>query len=257
MLDQERSLKTEAVVLRHSDWGETDRLLTFYTRERGKLRAIAKGVRKLHSRKAGHLEPFMRTQLMLARGRDFWLVTQADAQAYFIELTEDLMRTAYAAYLSELVDRFTIEDEPNHHLYGLYTESLQRLAKEEDPYLALHYAEMHMLDLFGFRPELFYCVKCSRPIQAEDQFFSADLGGVVCPACEAGQSGLRPVKMETLKYLRHLQRSNWPQARKAQIEKGIRQSLDALMQHYITYVLERSLNTPDFLRQIRKNSAAE
>ena len=71
----EHTLRVEAVVLRHADWGEADRLLTIFTRERGKLRAVAKGARKMRSRKAGHLEPFTRVALLLASGRDLWIVT--------------------------------------------------------------------------------------------------------------------------------------------------------------------------------------
>src|SRR5574340_836362 len=84
MTRHERTIKVEAVVLRHSDWGEADRLLRIYTREAGKLRAIVKGARKLQSRKAGHLEPFTRVQLMLARGRDLWIVTQAETVNPFL-----------------------------------------------------------------------------------------------------------------------------------------------------------------------------
>ena len=76
------SFRVEAVVLRHSDWGEADRILTLYTRERGKVRAIAKGARKIRSRKAGHLEPFTRVTLQLAKGHDLLIVTQADTLDY-------------------------------------------------------------------------------------------------------------------------------------------------------------------------------
>jgi DNA repair protein RecO (recombination protein O) len=78
MTTRERSITSEAIVLRHSDWGEADRLLWIYTRKYGKLRALAKGIRKIRSRKAGHLEPFTRVALLLARGRDFFIVTQAE-----------------------------------------------------------------------------------------------------------------------------------------------------------------------------------
>jgi hypothetical protein len=88
----------DAVVLRHSDYGEADRLLTLYTREQGKLRAIAKGVRKIQSRKAGHLEPFTRVALMLARGHDLWIVTQAETLNSFQPLREDLGRMSQAAH---------------------------------------------------------------------------------------------------------------------------------------------------------------
>ena len=85
-----RSFRLEAVVLRHNDWGEADRLLGLFTLEMGKLRALAKGVRKLRSRKAGHLEPFTRVNLLLARGRDLPLITQVETLDPYLPLHEGL-----------------------------------------------------------------------------------------------------------------------------------------------------------------------
>ena len=73
-----RSLRVDAVVLRHSDYGEADRLLTLYTRQRGKMRVVAKGARKIASRKAGHIEPFTHVKLQLAAAREMFILTQAD-----------------------------------------------------------------------------------------------------------------------------------------------------------------------------------
>ena len=73
-----RSIRVEAVVLRHTELGEVDRIITLFSRQRGKLRAVAKGIRRPRSRKAGHLEPFTWVSLQLARGRDLWIVTQAE-----------------------------------------------------------------------------------------------------------------------------------------------------------------------------------
>ncbi|HEX9029302.1 MAG TPA: DNA repair protein RecO, partial [Anaerolineales bacterium] len=78
MPPRERSFRVEAIVLRHQDWGEADRLLSLYTPDMGKVRTIAKGVRKMRSRKAGHLEPFTRSSLLMARGRDMLIITQAE-----------------------------------------------------------------------------------------------------------------------------------------------------------------------------------
>src|SRR5512143_4101073 len=100
------SFRAESIVLRHSDWGEADRLLVLYTREQGKVRAIAKGVRKITSRKAGHLEPFTHVKLQVSSGRDLMIVTQADTIEAFAPIREDLTLTGYAAYVIELLDRF-------------------------------------------------------------------------------------------------------------------------------------------------------
>ena len=246
-----RSFRLEAVVLRHADWGEADRLLTLYTRERGKVRAIAKGVRKIKSRKAGHLEPFTRVTLQLARGRDLLIVTDADTIDAYQPLREDLIKTGYASYLVELLDRFTYEEESeNYNIFRLLTESLSRVANEPDPWLAIRYYEVHLLHHLGFRPQLFECANCREEIQAVDQFFSAAQGGVICPRCGAGLPGVWNVSVEALKYLRHFQRSSYAETQRARPSPQVRDEVEALMQHYVTYLLERGLNTPKFLRQV-------
>jgi DNA repair protein RecO (recombination protein O) len=253
MPDRERSIRVEAVVVRHSNWGEADRLLVLFSRERGKLRAIAKGVRKMHSRKAGHLEPFTKVSLQLARGRDLWIVTQAETVESYLQIREDLVRTAYASYAVELVERFTYEEGASLPLYQLLQETLKRIASEEDCYLAVRYFEIHALDLAGFRPELTRCVGCGREIRAEDQFFDAGLGGALCPDCGLKTTTSRQITMEGLKYLRHLQRSSYREAARAQIPERARREIETILQAYITYQLERSLNSPEFLQQVRHN----
>ena len=247
----EHTLRVEAVVLRHSDWGEADRLLTLFSRERGKLRCIAKGVRRLRSRKAGHLEPFTHAALMLARGRDFWIVTQAETLDAYLPLREDLVRTGYAAYVIELIDRFTYDEGENRGLFALLVDTLRRITVVEDVFLAVRYFELHLLDFAGFRPEMFRCVHCAEEIRPVDQFFSAQHGGALCPNCGPKVGGARPVSLETLKYLRHLQRSSYGEAARARLSPPVQREMEALLQHYITYLLERGLNSQDFLNEVR------
>src|SRR5512147_1750518 len=137
-----KTLHTEVVVLRHTDWGEADRLLSLFTREAGKLRAVAKGARKIRSRKAGHLEPFTRVKLLLAHGRDFWIVTQAETVEAYLPLREDLLRTAYGSYVLELLDRFTFDEGENRSLYQLLIDTLDRVTTLPDPYIAIRYYEI-------------------------------------------------------------------------------------------------------------------
>jgi DNA repair protein RecO (recombination protein O) len=240
------------VVLRHSDYGEADRLLTLYTRETGKVRAIAKGVRKIRSRKAGHLEPFTRVTLQLAAARDWPIVTQAETVDAYLPLREDLMRTGYASYVVETIDRFTYEEGENYALYKLLTDTLARLATPRDPYLPLRYYEVHLLEHLGFRPELFYCVNCHAEIQPADQYFSFAQGGVSCPKCGINRPDLLPVSLDALRFLRHLQRSTFEEAARAQIPSAVRTEIESLLQQYITYLLERALNTPAFIRQVKQ-----
>ncbi len=247
-----RSFRVDAVVLRHSDYGEADRMLTLYTRQRGKTRAVAKGARKIASRKAGHIEPFTHVRLQLAKGKDMLLVTQADTVDAYLPLRDDLILTSHAAYVLELLDRFSYEDETeNSPTFRLLTETLSRLASKADVWLTIRYYEMRLLDRVGFRPQLFECVNCGRALQPEDQFFSFSAGGVICPRCGKGLRHLHGISMETLKYLRHFQRSSYAEATRARPTPEVQKEAESLMQGYFTYLLERELNTPGFLKKIK------
>jgi len=249
-----RSLRVDAIVLRHSDWGEADRLLVLFTREAGKLRAVAKGVRRLRSRKAGHLEPFTHAALLMARGRDLWIITQAETVEAFLPLRDDLFKIGYASYVVELLDRFTFEEGENRALFQLLVNTLGRISNGNDPFLVLRYYEIRLLDLLGFRPELQHCVGCNEAVRPVDQYFSAMQGGIICPQCGPMYSDARPVSVNTLKYMRHFQRSSYADALRADPSPSVRAELEAVLQHYITYLLERSLNTPAFLREVRRTS---
>jgi DNA repair protein RecO (recombination protein O) len=249
---RERSISDEGVVLRHSNWGEADRLLWIYTLAHGKIRTIAKGVRKIRSRKAGHLEPFTRVRFLMAKTRDLPIITQAEAIDGYWNLREDLLKVGYAAYVVELLDRFTYDEDENRNLYRLLTETLGRLNGEAEPLLALRYYEIRLLDLIGYRPQLFNCVHCKKEIEAQEQFFSNDKGGVLCPECGLRTAGVVPISMSALKYLRHFQRSSFEQATRAKLSSLINAEIEKLMQDYMVYNLERGLKTPTFIQLVKK-----
>jgi DNA repair protein RecO (recombination protein O) len=253
MTTKHHSFRASAIVLRHADWGEADRILTLFTQEAGKMRAVAKGARKVRSRKAGHLEPFTHVRLMLAKGRELPIITQAETVNAYIKLRDDLIRTGYAAYVVELIDRFFYEDEvESSALFRLLSETLTRIERNPDPRLAVRYYEMRLLDFLGFRPHLFVCANCGNDIQPEDQFFSPSAGGVICPRCGLGLPGPWSISMEALKYLRHFQRSTYTEAKRASPSPEAQKEMEALMQAYFTYLLERRLNSPDFINRVHE-----
>jgi DNA repair protein RecO (recombination protein O) len=250
----EHVVKVEAVVLRHSDWGEADRVLSLFSLQMGKIRAIAKGVRKLRSRKAGHLEPFTRVALVLARGREFWIVTQAETVDAYLPLREDLLRTSYGAYVIELVDRFSVEEGENRSTYHLLVDTLQRISAGEDIFTTVRYYETRLLDFSGFRPQLFQCVEGGEEIRAEDQYFSAQGGGALCPRHGRAAPEARPVSTEALRFMRHFQRSSYADARRAQVPAPVQSEIEGLLNYYLSYVLERGLSTPQFIREMKRGT---
>jgi DNA repair protein RecO (recombination protein O) len=159
----------------------------------------------------------------------------------------------------ELLDRFTYEDETeNPSTFRLLTDTLSRLASKAGAssslsvWLIIRYYEMRLLDHMGFRPQLFECANCGREIKPEDQYFSFSAGGVICPRCAQGLKHLKSISIEALKYLRHFQRSSYAEATRAQPTPDVQQETETLMQGYFTYLLERELNTPGFLKKIKE-----
>jgi DNA repair protein RecO (recombination protein O) len=251
MSGRQRVYRTEAVVLRRMNLGESDRLLTFFSPELGKFRAVAKGVRRPGSRKAGHLEPFTQVRLLLARGRELDVVTQAEAVELFLGLQSDLERLGHAAYMVELLDQFTVEEGGSRPLYELIVAGLHELSKGGTPEAVVRYFELRLLDLIGYRPELFHCLGCGEDIQPQAQFFSASEGGVLCPACGASREDAWPIRLPVLKVLRHYQRSDLPAALAPHVSAGVHGEFEQLMRHYLTHQLERELRSPPFLDQVR------
>lgn len=247
-----RSYRNEAVVIKHQEWGEADRIVTLFTRQQGKINALAKGVRKIRSRRAGHLEPFTHVSLQLAKGKDMPIITQTETIESFPRLRDDLKRIGYASYAAELLDRFASFEEQNDRLFNEFLETLERLNRDDyDARLVVRYFEMRLLDLAGFRPQLNTCVKNDEPIQPKDQYFSAELGGALCPIHGPGVAGAHPIGKDTLRYLRHLQRSSFKDAGKAHPTEAQHTQMELVMQDYLTYILERGLNSVKFIRRVR------
>ncbi len=251
MPPHDRIRKVEALVISHRDFGEADRTVKLFTREEGKLTAIAKGARRIRSRKAAHLEPFTHAALVLAVGRNFWIVTQADTLSDFPAIRADLQKTGQASYVLELVDQISADFQADSSMYRLLLETLRRLEKSTDAFNLILYYELRVLDRAGFRPEIFKCVGCGKEIQAEDQFFSATQGGVLCPRCGAASiEKTIPAGIESLRYLRHFQRSAYRKIADVEISGKTRAALRRVLDFYIASVTDRRLNSPGFLNQI-------
>ena len=246
----DRITKLEAVVISHRDFDEADRFIRLFTRELGKMDAIAKGIRKARSRKAAHLEPFTHVALVLARGQSAWIITQADMLTAFNAIREDLKKTAQAAYVVELADRLTAQDQVDSAVFRLVLETLKRLDKLADPFNALCHYELNLLNLTGFRPEFFKCVGCGQEIQPQDQFFSARLGGVLCPQCGSGAGDFERLVLSTLRYLRHFSRSAYPESASVTVPETARREMRRVIGAYIRYVTERRLHSPDFINHL-------
>jgi DNA repair protein RecO (recombination protein O) len=186
------SFESEAVVLRTIRYGEADRILHLYTEQRGRVGAMAKGVRRVKTRFGGRLEPLFRVQLVLHEGRgDLCTVTSAetvDAHPRLRERRESLERATQAC---DAVLRLLDSEEPNRPAYNLLCRELALLDAEPGAATraqALAF-RLKLLLAAGFAPELAACAACGE--RDHLMAYSASAGGVACPACEAGSFPLQ------------------------------------------------------------------
>lgn len=251
MPDRQRLYRTEGIVLRRSDLGEADRILVLLTPGWGKLRVLAKGVRKVRSRKAGHVEPFMRSSFLVARGRNLDIVTQAELLDAYQGLRRDLLRTSYAYYLVELVDAFAREGEESGTLYRLLAATLERLAAGDDAALLSRFFELRLLNCTGYRPELRHCVSCGARHRPSAVFFSVSDGGARCARCGQGAAGAVELSLRAFKVLRHLQAQEYEAVVGLKLRPETAREAEAVLRQYLAYILERRLKSVPLLNHIQ------
>lgn len=186
--------KAEGVVLRRRALGEADRVITFYTREHGKVAAAARGVRRGRSRLAGRLEPFTHLRLLLAHGRTLDVVAQAEVVAALAPLRTDLHRFGLAALMGELLDAAVPEREALPALFDRFVAALHLVAEDDALRGALWFA-LQLVSLAGFEPRLTACARCGRTPGGGVRWSHA-LGGVVCPGCAGRDPQAVPLRPE-------------------------------------------------------------
>jgi DNA repair protein RecO (recombination protein O) len=246
-----RVYTTEAIVLKRQNLGEADRIVTLYTPDEGKLRAVAKGVRRPASRLAGHLELFSLSLVQLARGRELDVLTQAETRAAFRNVREDLARTSQAYYALELVDRFTPDRLEHRAVFHQLRELLEALDGPAPSPLALHYFTLHVLAALGYRPQLAQCVLCRAEIVPGPNYFSQPLGGVACVACGPGEPTAQSIPVNVLKTLRYLQRTPSLAAVRLAVAPEVLGGVEAVLRAYTEALIERRLHTGEFLDRLR------
>lgn len=240
----------EAIVLRARPLDGADKLLVLFSRERGRLRALAYGAGKPTSRKRGAVQPFSHARLLLEEGRGgLSVVRQAEEISSLSHLHEDLEAMAYAGYFAELVESFTPEGEPSEGLFVALSAALRGLARPAGRDLLALAFTARTLALSGLAPCLSVCASCGADLAAP-AFFSLSAGGALCPACQGGDPGALACRLGTLRTLEQL--FDWPFDRLAQLQVGpvTRRELTTILLAQICFHLEREPRSLAFLHSM-------
>jgi DNA repair protein RecO (recombination protein O) len=232
--------RDEAVVLRTQKLGEADRIITLLTRRHGRVRAVAKGVRRTGSRFGSRVEPFMHVDLQLHEGRELDIVTQAETiEPYGERIADDYPRYTAGTAVLETAERLTAEErEPALRLYLLVLGALRALADQAHrPSLVLDAFILRSLAVAGYEPSLAGCARCGEP--GRHRYFTPSSGGVVC--AEHRPAGAATVTADAVGLLAALIDGDWQVADGT----GARAQREAsgLVAAYLQWHLERGLRS--------------
>ena len=249
-----RSYQAQAIILKQIKLGESDKLITIYTPEFGKLKAVAKGAYRPGSKLGGNVEPLTHSLLFLARGRKLDIVTQSQTTDGFLDLKSDLWRLSYGFYILELIDLFTMENSANCPLFDLLLDTLHRLNKADTDEIILRYFELHLLHYLGYHPQLQRCVSCDSPLKPMVNFFSASQGGILCPYCGSKELVSRPLSVDALKVLRLWQDCDYATAKRVRLKSELSLELKQVLREYLTYLLQREIKSTHWLDELKKSA---
>jgi DNA repair protein RecO (recombination protein O) len=192
-----RLYRDSGVVLRTYKLGESDRIIVMLTEGHGKVRAVAKGVRKTHSKFGARLEPMSHIRLLLHEGRELDIVNQVESVDSLAPLVADLDHMTKGMAVLEAVDQMSLEREPNPQLYRMLVGVLRTISINPSP-LVVPAFFWKLLTLEGVRPELDVCARCGEP----EPFvaFDMDHGGVLCRSCRSGLP-ITPAALELMRMI--------------------------------------------------------
>jgi DNA repair protein RecO (recombination protein O) len=247
--------KAHGIVLHRFSLGETDRVLTLFTRESGKLSAVAKGSRRPGSRLSGATELFTAANMLLAVGKSFDIVSQCEIQESFPGVRSDLGLLARATYLCELTDRLTEEREPDPELFDLLLSALYLLQRAAGhPDIVVHAYEVRALEQRGYAPVLDTCLRCAEPLGSARNAFSPSLGGLLCAEHRFSTDDAIQVGGGTVELLRRLSRAEPEELLALTPDPRSLAESERCLRYHIRYRTERELKSTGFLDILRLNT---
>lgn len=239
--------RSEALVLRGMNLGDADRLLTFFTEERGKIRAVAKGVRRTKSKFGGSLEPLTCVHLVYfgKENADLYRVNSADIVRSFDGLRTDLEKWTHSLFLAELIDKLLKEREALPPLYRLALTLLGEIEADGRTEEHLILFQARLLSAVGYRPNLSRCVHCGGDLFEKGGALAAGGQGISCLDCSPGPFGSR-LSPGSLRYLDRATTLDTEKAMRLSIPKSLRGEIQRFLLAYVTDLSGVRLKVPQF-----------
>ena len=244
-------VETKGVVIRQTKYSEADKILTIFTKEKGKVQAIAKGARRPKSQLMGSTEIFCYSEFLMYSGKNLYNINQGQIIDAFYSLREDIYKLSYATFILELIDSSVLEEEPNDLLFELLIKTLKTLSEMKDNYNKLLLAfEIKYISFIGFRPQLSECVSCSGDINNNVRFDIVE-GGVVCEKCFTSDFNQLKISRNIIETMKRLLYIKLEELDDIIISKSDEKKIEEVLIKYITsHIEKKSFKALDFLKTL-------
>lgn len=258
--------KTRGIVIRRQNIGEADKIITFYTANLGKIRAKANGVRKIDAKLAGHLELFMLSDLIFARGRNLETITSAQVIKSHPAIRQNLQKTSFAYFVIELIEKLVPMELKDTRIFNLLADFFQALddqrTGEKNLSILLLAFEMKLLDLLGFAPSISRCLHCAKGVMPEKEtaakyFFSNVLGGILCEKCRPFDCLAPLISGREIKLAIFARSYKMPQVVNMENPTGFRidedliLSLSKKIDCFIKFIFEKNIRSGEFINKVK------
>ncbi|HET6461819.1 MAG TPA: DNA repair protein RecO [Syntrophales bacterium] len=246
--------KTTAIVIHALDYGESDRIITFYSSDFGKVKGIAKGARRSKKRFSNALEPMSYCNIIFSKGRGtLALIEGCDVIDHHANIRGDLHKTLLSSYLTELVDKFTLEGKKNVELFKLLLNFLGLVDSGVCSEVLARFFEIRLLRLTGYEPVLDRCVTCKRPVGEEAVYhFTMSDGGLRCNACHQNNSDSPYISLETIRTLLLAKEVNTAEINMIAFSDQTAQECRDVLVGFIHYLLGKEVKSFLVLNHIQK-----
>lgn len=244
--------KNDGILLRRQDLRETSIILTFYTRDFGKIKGIVRGVRGPRAGYGGAaFEPFSLDRIIFydRKGGEVFTVSQCDLLDFFDPIRASLEKLSYASYMVELLDSVTNLSDKNSEVFDLILNSLKLLAGSSGSKRAARIFEIRLLSLLGLMPNLESCANCASPTGGNPRF-SLHHGGLICKRCLDTDGMAVSILPGTVRYMEHIRSSSFDRAAMVRISGDVGKDLERTLRSFLDYHIERRLKTVQFIKEI-------
>ncbi len=244
--------KTEGIVLKSMEYQEADKIVTIYTKDYGKITAIAKGVRKTKSKFGSSLEILTYSIFLIYKGRNIDIVSQTEILESFFSTSKEVIKFAFAANCVEVVNKLTEDREINIGLFNLLKEALHYLKESNDPKLLTLSFKWQTMSILGYRPSLNHCCRCNKSVEDQkEMYFNIKEGGLVCNNCIAkDKEGCVKVSLYFNKLVRKILITPLSTISSTTIPDKKMKELEKITDLYIAYHSEKSFKTDRFLKSL-------